>query len=207
MKGKVMINSDVPCTENIKHWDILVILPLLLEDFRNSVRNKGRPFLFYQKTRTATTPGGFWGKRVLVSSRYSVDGDAQPWGHHISQCLFPCSCIHDGGHVAPRIRVFLSEEFSWTIADFLHRSECLQERAGWFELLTWWELEQQPLSDTHLRPSRQGAVSTPIWQCWTYSCTTCICDCVTEARCLYIIFSSHWKVYCLHGLKAWLPLV
>ena len=90
---------------------ILVILPLLWEDLCDSAR-KGKD-LFSQKTRTATAPGGFWRKHVLVSSRYSVNRDAQPWGHQVPQCLFPSSCIHDRGgtesplgHMAPGSRTF-----------------------------------------------------------------------------------------------------
>lgn len=47
-------------------------------------------------------------------------------------------------------RMFLSEQFSWTTAHFLHRSECLWKKAGYFELLTQRKLDQQPLSHASL---------------------------------------------------------
>lgn len=190
MEGKVMINSDVPYTESIKHWGILVILPLLWEGL--GILSETKTFFFPQKTRTATTPGGFWGTCVLVSSRYSVDGDAQTWGHHISQCLFPSSRIHDRGPEAPGSRMFLSEQSSWTMAHFLHRSECLQE-------------EQAALNCSHGGNSSSSLSLTHISdpagrEPWVHlhssaGHTTCIYDCVREARLLHITFSRQEGVF------------
>lgn len=53
------------------------------------------------------------------------------------------------------------------MAHFLPRSECLWKRAGYFELLTWQKLEQQPLSLTCISdPAGHMVVLPPSMTVW-----------------------------------------
>lgn len=170
-----------------------MILPLLWEDLQDSAKKQRQTPFSWKKRELPVLLGVFWRKLVLVSSRYSVSGDAQPWGHHVSQCLLPSSCTQDRGgaehplgHTATGSSTFLSEELSLTTLNYWHDGNSSSSLS---------------LSHSRQKGSNENTYKAAL-DIWLFCLPLWLCD-----RAQTVKRSCHGKVYRAHGLKAWLSLL